>query len=60
MSTRSDASLRKELDELRELHKQATEEARQAKEQAQQADDQAKIARSGPGTETIRPEQGED
>ena len=35
METRSDASLQKELDELRELFKQASEEARQAKEQAQ-------------------------
>ena len=39
METRSDASLRKELDKLRELLKLATEEARQAKEQAQQAED---------------------
>ena len=44
METRSDASLRKELEELRELFKQqASEEERQAKEQAQQAQDQAKI-----------------
>ena len=41
METRSDASLRKELDELRKLFKQASEEARQAKEQAQQAQDLA-------------------
>ena len=45
METRSDASLRKELDELRELFKQASEEARQAKDLAQkQSDlDRAKI-----------------
>ena len=53
MSTRTDASLRKELDELRELHKQAisqaqqaTEQAQKATEQAQQAHDQAKIAQN--------------
>ena len=44
METRSDASLRKELDELREHIKQASEEARQAKEQATQAQEQATIA----------------
>jgi len=44
METRSDASLRKELDELREHLKQASEEARQAKEQATQAQEQATIA----------------
>jgi hypothetical protein len=45
METRSEASLRKELDELREHLKQASEEARQAKEQATQAQEQATIAR---------------
>ena len=44
METRSDASLRNELDELREYLKQASEEARQAKEQATQAQEQVTIA----------------
>ena len=44
METRSEASLRKELDDLREHLKQASEEARQAKEQATQAQEQATIA----------------
>ena len=54
MSTRTDASVKKELDELRgELHKQAinqaqqaTEQAQKATEEAQQAHDQAKIAQN--------------
>ena len=44
METRSEAFLRKQLDELREHLKQASEEARQAKEQATQAQEQATIA----------------
>ena len=41
METRSDTSLRKELDELRELFKQAKEQAQPAQEQAKIAQDLA-------------------